>query len=400
MRKRYRWPTASRGLSWAALCGALVLWPGSARVAAGADTLEKLRFFGYLTQAYGRTDLGSIRGATREGTTDLRNLAVQLRWEISEDDSVVVQFSHERRGSDIFFPEHDEIDLDWAFYERRFGANTSLKVGRLNIPLGIYNEVRDVGTLLPFFDLPVSFYAGVLSSAETVDGASISHIFAARSEWDLEVELYFGGWDTFQQQVSPDADFGLVNLEARGEDGLGLQLWLNTPVRGLRLGAGILTWLLDGPISKPGSRDRWKSYHLSVDAAREKWVLRAEYRNWRFDQDFGGFLGLPVSLIGKAKREGYYVQTGFWITDEIGVFGQLEDTSLGDNLGLLPELEEFHEDAAVALNYRFHPDLLAKAEYHRSETRFPLGDPSLPMGVGGQPLIEVDWVVLALSISF
>ncbi len=289
-----------------------------------AEPPEEIRLFGHLTQAYGVSSKGSILGTTEGGTTDLRNVAVQFRWEKSERDSVVVQLSHEQRGDDIFAPARDEVEVDWAFYERRLGEYSTLKVGRLNVPLGIYNEVRDVGTLLPFFNLPISIYAGVLSSAETVDGVSIAHTFAPRSEWALDVELYHGGWDTFQQRVDVDSKFGIVNLDARAEDALGVQLWLDTPIQGLRFGVGTLTWLLSGPLTAPGTRDRWDTYHASIDASGDRWVLRAERRRWRFDQDFGAFLDLPVSIRGKAQRDGYYVQLGVWLSPQIGLFGQFD----------------------------------------------------------------------------
>lgn len=376
---------------WVLLC--LGLGGG---IALAADPPSALQVFGHLTQAYGESDRGSIQGATEDGTTDLRKIAVQFRWQKSQDETVVVQLSHERRGDDIFFPNDNELEIDWAFYERRLGPDSVLKVGRLNVPLGIYNEIRDVGVLLPFFNLPISFYGGVLSSAETVDGISFAHSFAPRSDWALEAEVYLGGWDTFQQQFDEQSRFGLVNLEARAEDGLGLQLWLDTPVQGLRLGAGALTWLLDGPISTPGTKDRWNSYHLSIDATRERWMFRAEVRRWRFDQDFRRFFGIPGSMPGRAGRDGFYAQAGVWLTPEIGLFGQYESTSLENNLGL-PQLDDFHRDKALSLNYRFGPDLLAKVEYHSAATRFPLGDPSLQGS--GRP-VDVDSMFVGLSVSF
>ncbi len=364
-----------------------------------AEAPKEFQLFGHLTQAWGTASKGTIRGAVEGGNTDLRNVAVQFRWEKSERDTVVVQLSHAQRGEDIFLPADDEVEVDWAFYARRIGAHSVLKVGRLNLPLGIYNEIRDIGTLLPFFDLPVSFYAGVLSSAETVDGISIERTFAPRSDWTLDVEFYLGGWDTFQQQVDADSKFGIVNLEARAEEGLGVQLWLDTPIRGLRIGAGTLTWLLRGPLSRPGGGDRWDSVHASLDAGGERWMLRAERRRWRFDQDFGAFLDSPTSLLGRAQRDGYYVQLGAWLTEKLALFGQVDNTGLQDNLGLLPQLEDFHEDVALSLNYRVRPDLLIKAEHHSASTRFPLGVPDLPADVGSDP-VDVDWTIVALSVSF
>ncbi len=383
-----------RGLAFA-LFG--LLWPA---LLPAADVTEKLKIFGYLTQAYGESDRGSIQGATEGGTTDLRKIAIQFRWEISETDTAVVQLAHERRGNDFLFPKHDELEVDWAFYEKMFTPTATVKVGRLNVPLGIYNEVRDVGTLLPFFNLPISFYAGVLNSAETVDGVSLTQTIAPRSDWSLEVDLYYGGWDTFQQQIDPTQEFGIANVEARAEDGLGLQLWLDTPIDGLRIGGGALTWLLDGPHSIRGTKDRWDAYHLSLDANLERWMLRAEFRRTTFDQDFAAFLGMPVSIPATAEREGFYVQLGVWITPQIGLFGQHEEASLGDNANLFPQLDDLHEDTALSINYRIRSDLLIRAEFHSADTQFPLGESGVPDDIIGRGPVEVEWAILAFSVSF
>lgn len=357
----------------------------------------KFQIFGHLTQAYGWSDRGSIRGTTEDGTTDLRNLALQFRWEKSDREAVVVQLSHERRGDDFLFPREDELEIDWAFYQRRIGVVSELKVGRLNAPLGIYNEIRDVGTLLPFFDLPLSFYAGVLSSAETVDGISVARTFAARTAWDLEATLYFGGWRTFEQRVNPDARFSVENLEARAENGSGLQLWLNTPVSGVRLGAGLLTWELDGTLSGPVRRDHWRSAHLSLDASRDKWMVRSEFRRWDFEQDLGAFAGGP-SQLADARRDGFYLQVGAWITPRLGIFGQFEDLALSDRLNLL-DLEQLYEDVAVSINYRWGTEVLMRAELHRSDTLLPLGLQTQPIPQGGATT-EVTWAIVGLSVEF
>lgn len=383
-----------RALALALLTVAWPLASGDAR----AEEDGKLQVFGFLTQAYGWSERGSIRGTSEDGSTDLRNLALQFRWQRSDREAVVVQLSHERRGNDFLFPDEDEVELDWAFYQLQIGARNELKVGRLNLPLGIYNEIRDVGTLLPFFDLPVSFYAGVLSTAETLDGVSFARTFAPRSEWDLEATAYFGGWETFEQKVDLESRFLLSNLPARAENGLGVQLWLNTPTEGLRLGAGFLTWQLESPLSGPGARNRWRSWHLSFDLARERWLFRSEMRRWRFEQDVGAFIGGP-SLVANAERDGFYAQAGVWLTPRLALFGQVEDLALRDDSALVPQLEDFHQDAALSLNYRFRPDLLLKAELHSSDTFFPLGSGDPPPGPG-QLANEVEWAIVALSVDF
>ena len=55
--------------------------------AAASEPLEKLQIFGHLTQSYGESSRGTIAGTTEDGTTDLRKLAIQLRWSPRENET-------------------------------------------------------------------------------------------------------------------------------------------------------------------------------------------------------------------------------------------------------------------------------------------------------------------------
>ena len=93
-------------------------------------------------------------------------------------------------------------------------------------------------------------------------GTSARFLFDLVDEHGLRCEAENCGWIQAAQ-----ARGALGNLEARAEEGMGIQLWLNTPIRGLRIGAGALSWLLDGQLSVGSQRDRWNTYHLSFDAS-------------------------------------------------------------------------------------------------------------------------------------
>ena len=109
--------------------------------ASAAEVSDKLQIFGHLTQAYGESDRGSVQGTTEAGTTDLRKVAVQFRWKVSDRDTAVVQISHERRGNDFLFLEPDAVEIDWAFYEMRLLPETSFKVGTKSSSIDLVTEI-------------------------------------------------------------------------------------------------------------------------------------------------------------------------------------------------------------------------------------------------------------------
>ena len=136
-----------------------------------------------------------VLGIPEDGTWDYRILALQFRYAISEKDTFIVQFSSRSLGESPINDLEDEIELDWAFYQRKLGDSTRLKIGRVQIPFGIFNEIRDVGTILPFYRPPYVFYQEGSYTSETVDGIVLSHIFATESESSLELNLWIGEYE-------------------------------------------------------------------------------------------------------------------------------------------------------------------------------------------------------------
>ncbi|HEX7239619.1 MAG TPA: hypothetical protein VF263_05110, partial [Longimicrobiaceae bacterium] len=161
-----------------ALAGAAALCVSGPLHAQGA-LAEKLQVHGYLTQGYAQSGELPILGISEGGTANYRTAALQFRYGITEKDNFVLQFSHRDMGTSLFTSDESSVMLDWAFYQRRFG-NGSVRVGRGPIPLGIYNEVRDVGTILPFYRAPSNFY---YEGFETLDGASANYDFALGGGW-------------------------------------------------------------------------------------------------------------------------------------------------------------------------------------------------------------------------
>ena len=129
------------GLGWAS--------PSCAAGKGGDSEASPLTIHAFLTQGFGKSDGFTIFGIPEEGTTDLRTLALQFRYDLSPQDVFVLQLNHERTGLDPVSEKRPDVALDWAFYERRLGSGRSIKVGRIPVPFGVYNEIRDVGTVLP-----------------------------------------------------------------------------------------------------------------------------------------------------------------------------------------------------------------------------------------------------------
>lgn len=373
-------------------------------------TDSRLHIHGFLTQAYATADY--LEGGTsprsadelalgipEDGTFDYRFLALQFRYEMSPKDNVVVQLSSRSLGDAPVGQVEDEIELDWAFFEHRFTDQAGLKVGRVQIPIGIYNEIRDVGTLLPFYRPPFSFYREGSFTSETVDGLLLYKTFFADSDWGLEADLYVGEWT--QLEVSP-TDTEVAGL-ARAKDALGVQLWLSTPVPGLRFGLGGHRKRLEGGAFRPpGTEDPHviEDWYVSLDGTFDHFVIRSEYH------EFDPVLQLPV-VEDFLNLSAWYVQLGYLATDKLQLWLQLEEAGIEANsvLHTRPENLDARQDLGAAIKYRFRPDVVLKAEHHWVEEEQGVLVPVFgPQGLRLDPLaIQADngsYTIVSLSVSF
>lgn len=379
---------------------------------------SKLEVHGFLTQAWATGSFlngrfpnpdGSPAGPTQseislgipdDGTFDYRNMAIQFRYAISEKDVMIVQLSSRSLGDSPITAAEDDIELDWAFYERRLTDNTSVKVGRVQIPYGIFNEVRDVGTILPFFRPAYIIYLEGSFTSETVDGINLSHTFAADSDWSLDTDFYFGQWDLVELDL-----FTGTAVTAKSKDSYGLQLWLNTPVSGLRFGTAFQhREVYEGTLRLPGDPTDFDDYLISMDGVFDKFVIRSEYRQFETDPDT-----IPVLLSTdfSTKVTSYYVQVGWHPTAALRLYAQFEtsdaaasSSSFTNDYSVL-----FREDIGVALNYVFTPNLVLKAEYHEvKETDQGFLPVFGPTGLKLRPIFADldggDYSIISLSASF
>ncbi|MEM9558554.1 MAG: hypothetical protein AAGC60_30155 [Acidobacteriota bacterium] len=392
-------------------CGLLL----AAALTAQESDRDKFQVHGFLTQAYAdasfaeggvSTPLASelTLGIPEDGTTDYRFLALQFRYEITDKDIVIVQLSSRRLGDSPIQTVEDEIELDWAFYERRLTENTSLKVGRVQIPLGIFNEIRDVGTILPFYRPSFVFYSEGSFTSETVDGILLSHTFFSETDWSLDADVYYGEFDLIEA-TSGFAEAPAVI--ARAEDAYGGQLWLNTPVLGLRFGAGFqqrdVTEGLEGVFRPVDGASDFDDYWFSVDAVFNKWVARAEWR------EIEGVLDSPLfGFVSTATQTNSYAQLGYHFTDKIRLYVQAEYADIENVSSSFTRPQEFDDrrDYGIALNYLFSPNVVAKLEYHEYSDETGILTPVFtPGGLRFEPGTigttgDGNYSILSLAVSF
>ncbi len=387
--------------------------------------LSKLHVHGYLTQAYGEADLGddpellawtggAIVGLSEDGTTDYRTLALQFRYDLTARSSMVVQLDHERTGEELSLLRTNDVEVDWVFFQHRFKNNVSVRVGRIPLPWGIYNEIRDVGTLLPFYRPPQALYLESGPFEGAFEGLLFSNTFFTGSAWPLELSL-FGGESAWESVVFDDQ--GAVLPVSGRVDRLGFSAWLETPVDGLRIGASFLEEdFRRGSIPEGQSlpADTWL---ISIDGSFDRFFVRAEYQDLNATRDL---TAVEVTSFGRSDTEKatFYVEAGVTLVDGLELLGQYlegnDETLLVENpapgsLVTPKPLELSSEtDRVIGLRYRFGDGVVLRGEYHNLDEVFlRFSQAQVTPRPDGRINLEIpsdsgkaDYFIVSLSASF
>jgi hypothetical protein len=362
-----------------ALAGAQQASPSPPPPPPVSEERPRLAFHGYLTQAYAISDDVPLLGIPTEGTTDYRTLALQFRYAIGRRDTLIAQLSHERFGKSAFASLKNDVELDWGFYERQLGDHTSLRVGKVLLPLGIYNEIRDVGTLLPFYRPPFNVYGEGVYTSETVDGLALSHRFRLGRHWAAEASTYYGGFDLLESNpLTGEASV------ARANHDLGFQVWLETPLSGLRVGlAGFRLSLRDQLLAPPDPEVTVKALQVSVDGSFDRFTARAEVQHVTFAP------GRYLALTG---------HVGARLTRRLSVNAQADRADVDYTVPVTgPRFDgRFQDDYAFGFNWAFRADLVLKAEGHWAKG-YRI---DLPVNFFFDPARRTRYAILSLSATF
>jgi len=340
-----------------------------------------------LSQAYARSSKGVIFGIPTHGTSDYRDLALQLRFDATPHDDVTVILRNQRLALDPRPLLRSDVDLEWGFYERRFNSGIALRVGRAPIPIGVWNDRREEGTKLPFFTAPAAIYQEGGGINESVDGLTATDSLPLPSGFKLDLLAYFGGWDKLEEVPGT-----ALAAKARSENALGAAAWLITPVNGLRFGVAANRYGVRDGVMRVGSSDNWRTILLTADASFPHWDVRAEYLAARYPLAISG-IGFPT-----VDGKGGYIEAGVALTQRLWLHVQDEFQNADFKRPANPTIGvDLDRNLGVVLDYKAGQRVVLKLEGHR-DRGFLSEDHSLDV-LTSSP-VTVRYAVLTCAVRF
>jgi len=325
---------------------------------------------------------------------DYRNAALQFSFQPSQSNRVVIQVNHQRVGNSLIATLKEDIELDWGILEHRLNNKFIIRAGRILLPLGIYNQMRDVGILLPFYSVPFTPYGDGGYTSETVDGMSLTYYREVGENGSIETEVYFGQWKWKEWYLFKSVFGGppvtLVD-EATIRNAVGGWLWYDLGFGGLRLGTGGFVGNVEGGIQFQEGQvlgpQQLGLLNFALDFVRERYYIRGEVNTYRLFKT-----GLTTI--------GGYGQIGFNITERLELNLQSETTQIR-NLVAIPNTPafnmEYNKDHALGLKFNATHFLSFKLEGHLNQG-FVAEEPILD--IRNETPFKTRYLILSLSVGF
>ena len=193
------------------------------------EALDRLELHGSLNAAYGRSDSLGVFGIPQKGTSDYRVFTLQGRFALTPKDQIVAQVFNRRLGASPLAGAIADVTMQWAYWQHKEGDFT-VKVGRNPLPRGLLNEVRYIGTVIPFFRPSVELQA---EAFDALDGAVVSYRHQLPLGIGYEQHVFAGGSEN--RQIASTAQGQQLRI-ARTENMFGGQSYLTLPVANAKLG--------------------------------------------------------------------------------------------------------------------------------------------------------------------
>jgi hypothetical protein len=362
-------------LAAAALLPALL--PATALAVDVAD--GKLSLHGDGQWAYRRTTgRNALLDASPEGNYDTAMFDLVLTARPSEDLVISAQLGFDPEGT----------QAEWVFAEWRLHEALRLKVGKIQQPIGNFNELRFAGTTRAFYDLPLGLYGPGNILARSVLGVAVTGQRALDGGWLVAWDAYGGAvrldeLESYRGLVAPTGA-PVEPDEQQVRDLLGARLSVTTP--------GDLTLRLSGYGGKAKAEAAAQGAFFAYGAS-------LQYRDDRLWLSAEGFGSHEVDA--ETTWSGYAVAAWF-LTEHLqaALRGEVARTRL-PGLGGGSRLTR-HAEWAVGLNWWFTPEMALKASFHGitgNRFAFPAGATDQELA-SDPPSQRTNLVVLGAQFSF
>ena len=355
--------------------------------------LTSLEVHAFASQGFLLTsDNNYIDTKSKNGTFQFSEIGINFTKSLTDKLRFGLQFDAQDFGTNGNY----NFKADWFYADYRVKDWFGMRVGRVKIPFGLYNEINDVDSARTFVLLPQSVYP--VQSRDYLlaqTGGEIYGYLRMGAAGALDYRAYGGTiyFSTTQAQIA--SPYQLVSINVPFLVG-GRLLW-ETPLEGLRVGGSVQTLRLDTDISFQGQTFDIEIpatlWIASAEYANHDLLLAAEYSRWYVKEDSTNAHLAPSAPIQTSERA-YGLATyrvNKWL--QPGAYYSI----YFPNVDQRDRRADVQHDLAATLRFDINPYWLAKVEGH-----YMAGTAGLSSALnGGLPLSQLEryWGVFLVKTT-
>jgi hypothetical protein len=325
--------------------------------------------YGFFAQTISYTTANNILGQNdRQISLDYREAAIGLISEFNKNISGAIQIRSRKAGA--LENGSPEIDHAYISYHEYFGTDgkTEIRLGKVKLPIGLYNETRDAPTTMPSIILPQSIYF----DRDRNLANSQYGVRSIVSLKNLDIDISVGKVGAVEKPF----EVVLLGSDRPGEykgDGIS---WMSNIKYNLPNGKGLvgfthanatIKYSPNGDLVGAGS-NAFDFNILSAKYQFDGFDITAEYSIDSMDRS--GYL-LPQLNVPGSKREKYYIQVEHFLSDKFSMFARVERaySDKNDKDGTAqatsmhqPDFMFFSKTTGIGATYHYNKHVQLKAE--------------------------------------
>lgn len=366
---------------------------------------------GFLSQGYINSDSNNYLGDSKEGSFQLNEFGLTLNATPTEN----LRLSLQLLSRDLGTEGDNEVLIDWAMADYHLRDWLGIRLGKVKLPIGLYNQQRDSDFLRPMAFLPQSVYdenkRNLLVGAW---GGSIYGNFDLALLGDLEYQAYYGkvdfrtdsgqarGMELLIKKTAAKKSLGPVtDFDAENKYVYGGSLVYSPPIAGLRLGASYFTGKSDFDATVGGFPGTAQGKNndlivLSAEYSGNNWTLSTEYTEYTSDRKILG------TDIPDGRSQGGYIQFCYHLHEKIALsalydqFYANKDDRDGSNYVAQgqPDYLGWRKDMGVGIRWDITDQWMVRAEYHN------IDGATLQLPIFNPTGVERFWNYYVLKTSF
>ena len=332
---------------------------------------------GFISQGFIMSDeYNYLTHNSKDGSFEYNEVGINFSKELTEQLRLGIQLF----SRDIGDAGNNKVTIDWAYGDYRVKDWLGFRAGRIKLPLGLYNETRDIDLLRTNIVMPQSIYPDLLrDTVIAANGGSLYGTIDLSSAGTLEYQAIAG-------QVNIDNDSGfekyfehrtgsVVTGDSDSDITYSGALRWNTPLEGLIIGVSALQSTVDTPMdadfgtfSFSGNTESENTFYTaSIEYTWGNLVIATEYQRYEADSIVSAS-GFGTVLENSVTSEGYYLSASYRFTDlfSLGAYYSVfyEDKNDKDGNNLDVKSDAWEKDFALSLRFDINEYMIFKIEGH------------------------------------